>query len=237
MLPVSYKPNPAPEPRVHRTQTQQSSLRPLPSVIERSEPSHENKDWKLEVAALKAELDRERGAQVQIVEQRLREREREVRTELLSEWSKNEAAWKERVRNERLLRLSYERVLLNLGFSPSRIASDIVRVSRPQPLHEDPGTYNTLNLLDIEAGMVSQPSTRRKGMFSYSIEDIKASMNPPVSKLSDSSILPLRSSVEDPYGGIVPVENNFFPVSEGMVNELRGSRGKRDLLKVLSNKT
>jgi len=185
--------------------------------IERDEALRKCKEWQIEVASLKAELDKERGAQSVFVEQRVHEKERDIRAELNSEWSKNEAGWKERIRNERLLRLSYERVLLGMGFTPSRIASDIVRVSRPQPLHEDPGEYKTLNLLDLEAGLASQPSSKRKGLFAYSMNDIKASMNLPDPEPWNREPIPQPDSKTEDY----------FHVN--------GSVGKRDLLKVLSS--
>ena len=184
--------------------------------MERDDAFRKCKEWQVEVASLKAELDKERGAQSVSVDQKVRERERDIRAELNSEWAKSEAGWKERIRNERLLRLSYERVLLGMGFTPSRIASDIVRVSRPQPLHEDPGEYKTLNLLDLEAGLASQPSSKRKGLFAYSINDIKASMNLPNPEPWD------REPLEKPEA----VGDDYFPVN--------GSVGKRDLLKILS---
>jgi hypothetical protein len=185
--------------------------------IERDEALRKCKEWQIEVASLKAELDKERGAQSVFVDQRVHEMERDIRAELNSEWSKNEAGWKERIRNERLLRLSYERVLLGMGFTPSRIASDIVRVSRPQPLHEDPGEYKTLNLLDLEAGLASQPSSKRKGLFAYSMNDIKASMNLPDPEPWNREPIPRPDSKTEDY----------FRVN--------GSVGKRDLLKVLSS--
>jgi hypothetical protein len=224
MLPAKYRP----ATRAGDTETprERSSNAPIALQMksERDAALQRLRDSQLEVAALKAELDRERGAQAQLVEQRLRERERDVRMELNSEWSKNEAAWKERIRNERLLRLSYERVLVNLGFAPSRIASDIVRVSRPQPLHEDPQDYNTMNLLDMEAGTVSQPSTRRKGLFAYSMEDIKASMALPETKTWTAS---------EVSGDATPVthsppSNDFFSLGGGSV-------GKRELLRSLAD--
>jgi hypothetical protein len=186
-------------------------------ILDRDEAYRRCDEWQVQVASLKAELDKERGGQAFAVEQRVREREREIRSELNSEWAKNEAGWKERIRNERLLRLSYERVLLGMGFTPSRIASDIVRVSRPQPLHEDPGEYKTLNLLDLEAGLVNQPSSKRKGLFAYSMNDIKASMNLPDPEPWNREDSPVLVNKVDEY----------YPVS--------GSVGKRDLLKVLSS--
>lgn len=184
--------------------------------LELDEVTRKCKEWQVEVASLKAELDKERGTQALMIEQKLRERERDIRADLNSEWAKNEAGWKERIRNERLLRLSYERVLLGLGFTPSRIASDIVRVSRPQPLHEDPGEYRTLNLLDLEAGLASQPPSKRKGLFAYSMNDIKASMNLPEPEPWNREPFPRPDTQTD----------DFFNVN--------GSTGKRDLLKVLS---
>lgn len=185
-------------------------------VFDRDEAHRRCDEWQVEVASLKAQLDKERGAQASIVDERVRERDREIRSELNSEWAKNEAGWKERIRNERLLRLSYERVLLGMGFTPSRIASDIVRVSRPQPLHEDPGEYRTLNLLDLEAGLASQPSSKRKGLFAYSMNDIKASMVLPEPEPWNRDHAPMMSGKTEEY----------YSVS--------GSIGKRDLLKVLS---
>lgn len=184
--------------------------------LDREEAIRKCREWQIEVASLKAELDKERGAQSLLIEQKLRERERDIRAELNSEWAKNEAGWKERIRNERLLRLSYERVLLGMGFSASRIASDIVRVSRPQPLHEDPGEYKTLNLLDLEAGLASQPPSKRKGLFAYSMNDIKASMNLPDPEPWNREPMSRPDCQSDDYF------------------EVNGSVGKRDLLKVLS---
>lgn len=185
-------------------------------ICERDDAQRMCKEWQVELASVKAELDRERGSSAIIIEQKMRERERDIRAELNSEWAKNEAGWRERIRNERLLRLSYERVLLGMGFTPTRIASDIVRVSRPQPLHEDPGDYNTINLLDVEAGLASQPSTKRKGLFAYSMDDIKATMSLP-------DQVPWK---QDPVSMSNSKSNEFFPVS--------GTEGKRELLKVLA---
>ena len=67
-------------------------------------------------------------------------------------------------------------MLLNLGFSPNRIASDLVRVSRPQPLNDDPEVYGTVNLLQADAALLSQSQSRRKGMFAYGIDEIKSGM-------------------------------------------------------------
>jgi hypothetical protein len=144
--------------------------------MERDAAIQQSREWQLRLSSVKAELDKERGSIERVVAAQGSDREREIRRELYAELSKSEAAWKERIRNERLLRLSYERVLLNLGFSPNRIASDLVRVSRPQPLTQDPEEYGTVNLLQTEAALLSQSQTRRKGMFAYGIDEIKSGM-------------------------------------------------------------
>lgn len=175
-------------------------------------PTSNERQWQLEVGGLKAELDKERGSREDMVAARVKTQEVFLRQEISTEWAKTEAAWKERIRNERLLRLSYERVLISLGFAPSRIASDLVRISRPQPLHEDPGAYKTMNLLDIEAGLASQPQASRKGLFSYTINEVKAGM-----------------STESTFSEVV---EDFYPITDC----LRVGKGRRDLLKSLSAK-
>jgi hypothetical protein len=159
-----------------------------------------------------ASLEQERGSSIA---KGVQEREKEIRRELMFEWGKNEAAWKERVRNERLVRMSYERVLLGLGFAPSRIASDLVRVSRPQPLHEDPSLYDTMNVVNLEAGL-GGPESRKKGLFSYSMEEIRSGLrvSPPT---LDEKMETLSKSEE------------FF--------QLKPCTGKKDLLRTLTTHT
>lgn len=182
-------------------------------TAERDLAIQQGREWQLKVASLKAELDKERGSVERMVSVKSAEKERELRIEAQSEWAKSEAAWRERIRNERLLRLSYERVLMGLGFSPSRIASDLVRVSRPQPLPSDPGGYKTANLLEINEALVSQPGARRRGLFAYSIEEIKSGMGVGGSLVSRQ--VPATVTVEEPQ---------IFRPS-----------GKRELLKSLAN--
>lgn len=143
---------------------------------ERDLAIQQGRDWQLTVASLKAELDKERGSYDRAISAKANEREREIRRELTVEWGKSEAAWRERIRNERLLRLSYERILLNLGFAPNRIASELVQVSRPQPLSTNPGEYATLDLLQVERALVSQPAAKQKGLFAYTLDEIKSGM-------------------------------------------------------------
>ena len=184
-------------------------------AAERDLAIQQGREWQLRVASLKAELDKERGSVERVVEGKTADKERELRLEAQSEWAKSEAAWRERIRNERLLRLSYERVLMNLGFAPSRIASDLVRVSRPQPLPTDPGGYQTANLLDIESAMVSQPGSRKRGLFAYSIEEIKGGMG---------------------VGGFLIPKAAPATVSINIEEEIfRPSSGKRELLKSLAS--
>lgn len=183
-------------------------------LAERDLAIQQGREWQMKMALLKAELDKERGSVDRAVAVKAADRERELRLEAQSEWAKSEAAWRERIRNERLLRLSYERVLMNLGFSPNRIASDLVRVSRPQPLPMDPGSDKTANLFEIHEAMVSQPGARRRGLFAYSIDDIKAGLGVGGSLLSNPA--PKSSSLEDQP-------------------ELFRSPGKRELLKSLAN--
>ena len=141
---------------------------------ERDSALQQSVDWQTRASALKAELDKERGSVQRVMVAQGGDRERELRRDLQAEISKSEAAWKERIRNERLLRLSYERVLLNLGFSPNRIASDLVRVSRPFPLTENPDEYKTTNLLQLDEALVSQSQSKRRGLFSYDLDQIKS---------------------------------------------------------------
>ena len=154
--------------------------------MERDAAVQQSREWQLRVSAMKAELDKERGSFERVVAAQSSDREKEIRRELYAELSKSEAAWKERIRNERLLRLSYERVLLNLGFSPNRIASDLVRVSRPQPLTQDPEDYGTINLLQADAALLSQSQSRRKGLFAYGMSEIKSGMTNTKSVVSDN---------------------------------------------------
>ena len=117
------------------------------------------------LSALKAELDKERGSRERVAATRDSEKERQLRKDLEIELAKSEAGWRERIRNERLLRLSYERILINLGFAPNRIAADLVQVSRPQPLSSDPKDYQTVNLLDIEEAVRFQSQSKQKGLI------------------------------------------------------------------------
>ena len=185
---------------------------------ERDLAIHQGREWQLQVGSLKAELDRERGSYDRILSTRGKDMEKEMREDVKSEWGKSEAAWKERIRNERLLRLSYERVLINLGFAPSRIASDLVRVSRPQPMNEDPAEYRTPNLLDLEAGVHAQPASKRSGLFSYSMNDIKSGMK--------------SAGIADPLPPSTATEagESIYALSVGQ------GRGKRDLLRSLAAK-
>ena len=145
---------------------------------ERDLALNQSREWQLKVASLKAELDKERGSYERAVALRGDQREKEIRRELMVEWGKSEAAWRERIRNERLLRLSYERILLNLGFAPNRIASELVKVARPQPLTTDPAEFRTVNILQVEQAFVSQPASKHKGLFAYTMDEIKAGMKP-----------------------------------------------------------
>jgi hypothetical protein len=144
---------------------------------ERDVAVQQAREWQLQVGSLKAELDKERGSYDRLVASRSQEREKLIREEMNAEWAKSEAGWKERVRNERMVRMGYERILISLGFAPSRIASDLVRLSRPQPTNEDPSTYNTINLEELEAGIWSQPASTKRGLFSYHMEELKQDMN------------------------------------------------------------
>jgi hypothetical protein len=156
--------------------------------IERDKAIQISREWQMRVSAVKAELDKERGSIDRLVAVQGSEREKEIRRELQAELAKSEAGWKERMRNERLLRLSYERVLINLGFAPNRIASDLVCVSRPQPLTQSPEEYKTMNLVEIDEVVRSQTQSKRKGLFSYGLEEIKAGISVPA--LSQNQILP-----------------------------------------------
>jgi hypothetical protein len=141
---------------------------------ERDAALQQCREWQTRASALKAELEKERGSTERVMITKSVDREKEIRRELQAELQKSEAAWKERIRNERLLRLSYERVLLNLGFSPNRIASDLVRVSRPQPLTDNPEDYRTVNLLQIDEALCSQTQSKRKGLFAYNMDQIRS---------------------------------------------------------------
>lgn len=145
--------------------------------VERDRAVEHVKEWQSRAASLKAELEKERGSIERVLAAQNIDQEREIRKELHAEWAKSEAAWKERIRNERLLRLSYERILLNLGFAPNRIASDLVQTSRPQPISNLPEEYRTMDLLEMDVAVMSQTESKRKGLFAYGIEDIKATMN------------------------------------------------------------
>lgn len=174
-------------------------------------------DTTTEVASLRAQIAQMQQDRDRIIEQKVKERELDIRRDAALELGRSEAGWRERVRNERLVRLSYERVLMSLGFAPSRIASDIVRVSRPQPLNEDPSLYGTLNLANIEAGLVAPPS-RQRGLFSYTMEELRsgASSKPPVVEKS------LDEKIES-----LSKEEEFFL--------LKPSAGKKELLRTLSS--
>lgn len=171
----------------------------------------EERQRQLEIGALRAELDKERGSREEIVATQVNAKAVFMRQEISNDWAKSEAAWKERIRNERLLRLSYERVLIGLGFAPNRIASDLVRVSRPQPLHENPEDYRTINLLEIEAGMSSQPQTVRKGLLAYSVNEARMGLPTMTQQNLDKD-----------------VASEFYAVTSSL------GRGRRDLLKSLS---
>jgi hypothetical protein len=123
------------------------------------------------LSALKAELDKERGSRERVAATRDSEKERQLRKDLEVELAKSEAGWRERIRNERLIRLSYERILINLGFAPNRIAADLVQVSRPQPLSSDPKDYETVNLLDIDEAVRFQSQSKQKGLFAAGTAD------------------------------------------------------------------
>lgn len=172
---------------VRRLRLQINSLRDQLQKAQRESNAAiaEEKQMQLEIGGLKAELDKERGSREEMVAAQVHTKLRFSKQEITDEWAKSEAAWKERIRNERLLRLSYERVLLGLGFAPSRIASDLVRVSRPQPLHEDPSTYGTMSLLDMEAGLSCQPQSIRKGLYAYNMTQLKVSALPPQVALTE----------------------------------------------------
>lgn len=208
------------EASVGSTESAASLQRELKRVkAERDLAIQQGREWQLQVATLKAELDKERGSYDRIVASKSTDREKEIRAEVMSEWAKSEAGWKERVRNERLLRLSYERVLTSLGFAPNRIASDIVRVSRPQPMSEDPGDYRTMNILGVEANLLAQPASTKKGLFAYSMEDIMEGVN---NDRARPGLPPLKP-------GVVQKPDEFFNVTDSY-----NSRGKKDLLKTLS---
>ena len=180
--------------------------------IERDRAVDQMKEWQARAASLKAELDKERGSMERLLAAQHNDREREIRKELHAEWAKSEAAWKERIRNERLLRLSYERILLNLGFAPNRIASDLVQTSRPQPISNVPGEYRTMNLLEMDVAVMSQTESKRKGLFAYGIGDIKASLKDNVSIGRD----PIAEGTED------------------TASKSQTGTGKRELLKSLA---
>lgn len=145
--------------------------------VERDRAVEHANEWQSRAASLKAELEKERGSIERVLAAQNIDQEREIRKQLHAEWAKSEAAWKERIRNERLLRLSYERILLNLGFAPNRIASDLVKTSRPQPISNLPEEYRTMDLLEMDVAVMGQTESKRKGLFAYGIEDIKATMN------------------------------------------------------------
>jgi hypothetical protein len=71
-----------------------------------------------------------------------------------SDMAKLESGWREKCSNERLLRMSYERLLINSGISPSRIAANLVLSSRPP----------SLGYLDPPLGSVL-PETVARGMY------------------------------------------------------------------------
>ena len=187
---------------------------------ERDSAIQQGREWQLQVAKLKADLDKERGSYDRIVSSKSQNREKEIRDEVMSEWAKSEAGWKERVRNERLLRLSYERVLTNLGFAPHRIASDIVRLSNPQPSAYDESNNNSPNLLELEAGLNAQPLSTKRGIFAMSMSEILEKGNSHNKRLGTIGPQRLEQSNDD----------EFFTV----VTDSYNSRGRRDLLKTLS---
>lgn len=196
--------------RSDRAPSRTTNLKPLQPEVDTSE-----------IISLRARVEQLEQDRDRMIDQKVKEKEMDIRRNMALELGKSEAAWKERVRNERLVRLSYERVLLSLGFAPNRIASDIVRVSRPQPFHEDPATYGTMNLLNIEAGLVAPPS-RQKGLFSYTMEELRSGVS---ASNVQSSLLPTRT-VDEKIEAL-SLEESFFP--------LKSNGGKKDLLRTLSS--
>ena len=75
-------------------------------------------------------------------------------------------------------------------------------------------------------------------MFAYSIEDIKTGMNQTSMRPCGGHPVTQNETggqLDGGIGGVAVIgRDDYFPVSDGMSNQLKGSNGKRDLLSLLA---
>jgi len=96
----------------------------------------QKKEWQLQAASIHAKMEKYRDRYEQMLDKFREEQRVKLKSELLLELSKQEVAWREQLRKERELRTSYERILLNLGYTPGANASKLLGLN-PSKLSQE----------------------------------------------------------------------------------------------------